>query len=261
MRSNAIRLVMDDEIAELVLNKPEKRNALSTDMWQSIPGMIDEAVQNQTTKVIIIHGGSAGAFAAGADISEFETIYATPEKAVHSSKIIADAIESITKCPKPVLAAIEGACVGGGVSLALAADLRIADQSAKFAITPGKLGLAYSVGDTRRLSETVGLPNAKDMLLTGRLIDSNEALQMGLINRLVPKGSSLSAAHQMAETIGALSQWSTRATKQVFDGLSEGWTNNSPQAQKLFLDGFAGEDFTEGFQAFLEKRPAKFTFS
>jgi enoyl-CoA hydratase/carnithine racemase len=260
MSSPAIRLDVAGEIGELILDKPAKRNALSTDMWQAIPDLIRIAVDNKSVKVIIIHGGSTGAFASGADISEFETIYATPEMAAQSSDTIARAIESVASCAKPVLAAIDGACVGGGVSLALAADLRIASAGAKFAVTPGKLGLVYSVEDTRRLAQAVGVPNAKDILLTGRILECEEAFRMGLVNRLAPKGEALAITLEVAKNIGAISQWSNRATKQMFEGALAGWDNTTPQAKALFLDGFTNEDFVEGIGAFLEKRPANFTF-
>ena len=230
-------------------------------MWAALPALVDAAVADTSVKVIIIHGGTAGAFAAGADISEFETIYATAESAERSGDTIARAIDSLANCAKPVIAAIDGACVGGGVSLALAADLRIAGEGAKFAVTPAKLGLVYPVDDTRRLAEAVGVPNAKDILLTGRLFESEEAFRMGLINRLVPKGDALAVAREVAAGIGAISQWSNRATKQMFEGVEKGWDNNTPEAKALFLDGFANEDFSEGYSAFLQKRPARFTFS
>mgnify|MGYP003651152024 CR=1 FL=1 len=141
MTSPAISLKTNDGIGEIILDKPAKRNALSTDMWAALPALVDAAVADTSVKVIIIHGGTAGAFAAGADISEFETIYATAESAERSGDTIARAIDSLANCAKPVIAAIDGACVGGGVSLALAADLRIAGEGAKFAVTPAKLGL------------------------------------------------------------------------------------------------------------------------
>ena len=260
MTSSSIRLQLNDETAEIILDKPEKRNALSSDMWDAIPALVDQAVAEKAVKVIILHGGTAGAFAAGADISEFEVIYATEETAQASADTITRAVNSLANCPKPVIASIEGACVGGGVSLALATDLRIAAEGSRFAVTPARLGIVYPADDTRRLAEVVGVPNAKDILLTGRLFECEEAFHMGLINRRVPKGDALKAAYEMAEAIGAVSQWSTRAIKEMFEGVSQGWDNATPEANALFLNGFTNEDFKDGHKAFLEKRPAKFTF-
>jgi enoyl-CoA hydratase/carnithine racemase len=256
----SIRLETSPPIAEIILNKPTKRNALSVDMWREIPVLVERAVADPEVKVILIHGGDAGAFAAGADISEFATIYATPEAAAASGGTIAAALDSVEACEKPVIAAIQGACVGGGVSLAMAADFRIAEEGAKFGITPGKLGLVYPAGDTRRLLTAIGPGAAKDLLFTGRIFEANEAKAMGLIDRLAEHGSALEAARTMAVQISAISQWSVRATKTMIAGLQSGWDDRDPKATALFLDGFSNEDFQDGYRAFLEKRSAKFTF-
>ncbi|MFN3607614.1 MAG: enoyl-CoA hydratase/isomerase family protein [Hyphomonas sp.] len=255
-----IRLDIAAPIAEIVLNKPERRNALSVDMWAAIPALVAEANADPEVKIILIHGGTAGAFAAGADISEFETIYATAETAQSSGQRIADALNAIESSEKPVIAAIEGACVGGGVSLAMAADLRVAGSSAKFGVTPGKLGLVYPAGDTRRLLEAIGPGATKDILFTGRIFQAEEAKSLGLIDRLVETGTALAAARAWAGEISAISQWSVRATKSMIRGLQNGWSDETQDAQSLFLDGFSNEDFQEGYRAFLDKRPAKFTY-
>lgn len=255
-----IRLDIAAPFAEIVLNKPERRNALSVDMWAAIPALVAEANADPEVKIILIHGGTAGAFAAGADISEFETIYATAETAQSSGQRIADALNAIENSEKPVIAAIEGACVGGGISLAMAADLRVAGSSAKFGVTPGKLGLVYPAGDTRRLLEAIGPGATKDILFTGRIFQAEEAKTLGLIDRLVETGTALAAARAWAGEISAISQWSVRATKSMIRGLQNGWSDETQDAQSLFLDGFSNEDFQEGYRAFLDKRPAKFTY-
>ncbi|MBY9066947.1 enoyl-CoA hydratase/isomerase family protein [Hyphomonas sp. WL0036] len=258
--SQPIRLDIAAPLAEIVLNKPERRNALSVEMWAAIPALVAQANADPNVKLILIHGGDAGAFAAGADISEFETIYATEESAKASGQRIADALDAIENSAKPVIAAIEGACVGGGVSLAMAADLRVAGAGAKFGVTPGKLGLVYPAGDTRRLLAAIGPGATKDILFTGRIFAAEEAKSLGLIDRLVDAGSALEAARAWASDIAAISQWSVRATKQMIRGLQNGWAEETPEAQSLFLNGFSNEDFQEGYRAFLDKRPARFTY-
>ena len=255
----AIRLEISAPNAEIILNKPEKRNALSIDMWAEIPGFVRAVEADTSVKVLLIHGGDAGAFAAGADISEFESIYATRSAALASGQVIADALSALENCTKPVIAAIDGACVGGGVSLAMSADLRVASAASKFGVTPAKLGIVYPAGDTRRLLAVAGPSRTKDILFTGRIFPAEEAHQMGLIDRLVPDGGALQAARQLADEIGAVSQWSTRAIKQMIKGLQSGWADDSEHATDLFADGFSNADFADGFRAFLEKRPAKFT--
>lgn len=258
--TQSIRLETHAPRAEIILNKPEKRNALSLDMWAAIPDLIAQATENPDVKTILIHGGDAGAFAAGADISEFEVTYATAQSAKASGDTIAAALNAVEACPKPTIAAIEGACVGGGVSLAMACDLRVASEGSKFGVTPGKLGLVYPAGDTRRLLSAIGPGATKDILFTGRIFMAEEAKTMRLIDRLTPKGEALIEARAFAEQISAISQWSTRATKKMIAGLQSGWTDTTPEADDLFVEGFANEDFKDGYKAFLEKRPAKFTF-
>lgn len=255
----SIYLQHDAPIAELVLNKPEKRNALSIDMWAQIPELIKQVETTPDIKVLIIHGGEAGAFAAGADISEFDSIYATPQSASASGQTIAHALAAVEACTKPVLAAIEGACVGGGVSLAMCADIRIAAASAKFGVTPAKLGLVYPAGDTRRLMAAIGPSKTKEVLFTGRIFPAQEAEKMGLVDRIVGVESALASAKQLANEICAVSQWSTRAIKQMIKGLQDGWQDSNEEALALFTDGFNNADFQDGHRAFLEKRAPKFT--
>ncbi len=256
----AIRLDIASPLAEIVLNKPEKRNALSVDMWAAIPGLVDQATANPDVKVLIIHGGDAGAFAAGADISEFEQTYATKDSAKAAGDTIAAALNAVESCPKPTMAAIEGACVGGGVSLAMACDLRVASARSKFGVTPGKLGLVYPAGDTRRLLNAIGLGATKDILFTGRIFLAAEAKDMKLIDRLADDGAALRDARSFASDIAAISQWSTRATKQMIKGLQSGWSDSDVGAAELFLEGFSNQDFQDGYRAFLEKRAPNFTF-
>ena len=256
----SIRLDCAVPLAEIVLNMPEKRNALSLNMWDAIPGLVDQAVADPDTKVLLIHGGDSGAFAAGADISEFEETYASNESAKTAGEKIAIALKALENCPKPTIAAIDGACVGGGVSLAMSCDLRVASARSKFGVTPGKLGLVYPAGDTRRLLEAIGPGATKDILFTGRIFLASEAKDMKLIDRLVDEGSAIEAARAFAMEIAAISQWSARATKKMISGLQSGWSDDDPNAVRLFLEGFSNEDFKDGYKAFLEKRAPKFKF-
>lgn len=248
-----LRLDVRPPVAELVLDRPERKNALSLEMWAGIPGLVAEAAADVRVKVILLHGGRNGTFAAGADISEFGEVYGTPEAARRSGKVIAAALNALEHSEKPVIAAIEGACVGGGVSLAAACDLRMARDGAKFGVTPAKLGLVYPPGDMRRLVALVGTGAAKDLLFTGRLIAADAAQSIGLIDRVVDTGV-LEAGRAYAEEISQSSQWSVRAIKRMIRGLQDGWDEAGPEAEALFVEGFANPDFEEGVSAFLEKR-------
>lgn len=247
-------------VAELVLNNPEKRNAISQAMWQSMPGLVAQANDDAAVTALIIHGGATGAFAAGADISEFETIYATPEAAARSSAHIANGLSAIERSEKPVMAAIEGACVGGGVSIAMACDIRIAGDGAKFGVTPGKLGLCYPVADTRRLIQAVGPSATRDILYTGRIFPAEEAARIGLIDQLVGRDEALHHAREKAQTMAGNSQWSIQATKHIIARLLAGAEDDDAEAGAIYLSAFDEDDFHEGYRAFLEKRAPDFSW-
>lgn len=256
--SQPIALHLEGDCAEIVFNAPARRNAFNMAMWAALPGLIAEAERVDSAKAIILHGGETGHFAAGADISEFETIYATESAARHSAQTIADGLNAIVACTKPVIAAIEGACVGGGVSLALAADIRIASETARFGVTPAKLGLVYPMPDITRLVATVGRSQAKDLLFTGRLIHADKALRIGLVDELTDPATTRHAAREVVTHISANAQSSIRTMKRMIESLGEGEVISPSEGQDLFIKAATGPDFREGYKAFLEKRAPKF---
>jgi len=258
MSRDPVYLEREGCTAHLVLNRPEKRNALNGVMWAAIPGLLAEAAADDGVRVLVLRG-AGGAFAAGADISEFEQVYATPDSAAAYSRSIAEALDALAAFAKPTLAMIDGACVGGGCGLALACDLRFAAQGSKFGITPGKLGLAYTLNDTRRLIDAVGVSAAKDILFTGRILEADEALAMGLIDRLVTREALAEAVEGFAGAVAKTSAQSARVTKQIIARIQAGQASDDAATRELFLKAFQSADFQEGYSAFLEKRAPKFT--
>ena len=241
-------------IAQITLSQPARRNAVNAAMWAGLPHLLREASDART----LILAGEGDHFASGADISEFESLYATPEDSAEISAAISHAMESVAAFPAPTIAMIRGACVGGGAGLALACDLRFADTTAKFAITPAKLGLVYPFADLRRLADTVGLANAKDILLSARLFGADEAKQLGFIHRLTPPEDLENEVMDYAESLVGLSPESLRSTKEMFRLYASGQREETDRTRKLFLDGFSSADFEEGYRAFLEKRKPDF---
>lgn len=244
-------------IGEIIISQPDKRNAISAGMWAGLESAVAQAGKDRGAALIVVRGEGEH-FAAGADISEFERVYKTAETAAAYSKIMLSALSALEASPKPTLAAIRGACVGGGCSIALACDLRFADRSARFGITPAKLGLVYSLDDTRRLVAAVGAANAREILFTGRLFDALEALSLGLVQRCVEIGALDAAATSIAGEIATASADSIAATKKMLRLFADGAANDDAEAMRLLLQSFSSKDFEEGYRAFLDKRPPKF---
>ena len=159
----------------------------------------------------------------------------------------------------PTIAMIRGACVGGGCALALCCDVRFADTTSKFAITPAKLGLVYPFSDVQRLIETVGIPHAKDMLFSARVIQSKAARKMGLINQIFKVDNLKAKTLEYAEGITKLSPQTLKVTKQMFAAYQAGQSGETSQSMGWFLDGFSNDDFKKGYKAFLEKRKPDFS--
>ena len=256
MSENLIFDTVAPAIGRLTLSQPKKRNALNAAMWAALPAAIDAAVATGI-KCLIVRG-DGDHFASGADISEFGTLYATEDSSAKISTDIAAAMDALAKCPVPTLALIRGACVGGGCGLALCCDIRFADNTAKFAITPAKLGLVYPYADVQRLIETVGMSHAKDILFSARLIKAKQARKMGLVNHLCKVDSLESNVSDYAKGLAALSAQSLKITKQMFASYSAGQRGDDAKSAADFLAGFSSDDFKEGYSAFMEKRKPDF---
>lgn len=248
---------LGDGLGELVISQPARRNALNAKMWADIPKVLEKAKIQDGLKVLIV-GGDGDHFASGADISEFETLYATTETSKDISKHIAAGMNALAHFPLPTIAMIRGACIGGGCGLALCCDIRMADISSKFAVTPAKLGLTYPFGDVQRLIEAVGIPNAKDILFSARLIRSGEAKAMGLVNSLHGVDQLQGDVSEYASSIAALSVQSAKITKQFVLAYQAGQRGETSETKASFLAGFGSDDFKEGYQAFLQKRTPNF---
>lgn len=258
MSQPAVYLDQVGPVATLHLNRPEKRNALSMAMWQQVYDLIERADTDPSIKVVVVTG-EGQAFAAGADIDEFKQTFTDKAVAAAVADVTYRSQKRLHRNAKPTIAKIRGACVGGGCGLALCCDLRFADETAKMGITPGKLGLIYTLADTKRLVDAVGPSTAKDILYTGRILNADEAARVGLIDRLVPAADLDKTVADYAAEICAASQFSARGTKQIVQQILDGLDDDTQATRQLFIDAFAGPDFKEGFTAFAEKRKPKFT--
>ena len=241
----------------IVIAQADKRNAISAAMWRDL-GVAVRAAEDDAAARAVVVCGEGGHFAAGADISEFADVYATRESAAAYTGVMLASLASLERLGKPTIAAVSGSCVGGGCSIALACDFRFAARSARFAVTPAKLGLVYSLADTRRLARAAGVRGAKDLLMTGRMIGAEEATAVGLVDRLFADDALAGAAAAFVGDLAALSPLSLRATKTTFALLGEGARDDDARALALMLETFDSADFREGYRAFLDKRAPKF---
>lgn len=257
MSDDAITLERKDTHAILCLNRPDKRNALNLDMWQRMTALLNEAADDPSVRLLVVTG-AGNTFAAGADIEEMEAVFNDPATASAIAEVTYTAQKTLHAFPKPTVAMIRGACVGGGCGIALCCDLRFADTSAKLGITPGKLGLVYSLADTKRLIEAVGSSTAKDILYTGRIIDAVEAKALGLVNRLTEPDALANEVDDFIAMVCGASQFSAQSTKKIVHMILDGASDDTPETRDLFVKAFSGADFKEGFTAFTEKRKPDF---
>lgn len=244
-------------IGEIVLDAPKRRNAVSAAMWKRLTSAVAEAERDLGARLVVVRG-EGGHFAAGADITEFERLYKATKDAERYAEIMHAGLAALERLNKPTLAVVRGACVGGGASIALACDLRFAAPSARFGVTPGKLGLVYSLGDTRRLVAAIGAASAKDLIFTGRLLSGEEAAAIGLADRLYEEEELGEAALAFARLVAETAPSSAQATKEMFRLLKEGAADGDARAKALVIAAYSSADFREGYRAFLEKRRPKF---
>ncbi len=248
-------------VIALVLNRPQRRNALATVHWLALDEALQRAERAATEGVarLLCVEGAAGAFCAGADIDELRQTLSDPHQLLANAAIVQRCQLRLERLSLTTLALIDGACVGGGLGLALACDLRLATPRSQFALSPARLGLVYSVDDTRRLVHTVGMARAKQMLLTGDAIDAATAAQWGLISRCLPATGADAVVETFKQALLATSGSARRGIKQVLAHVGGDPQVSAKQALALFEDAFASVDFVEGAAAFLDKRPARFS--
>jgi enoyl-CoA hydratase/carnithine racemase len=225
-------------------------------MWQALPGLLAGLAADPRVSVLLL-AGVGEAFSAGADIAELLHVYADPERAdaYHATNVAAE--EALAAFPRPTIAAIAGACVGGGCQLAIACDLRLAESGARLGITPAKLGVVYPAVPTARLVRLVGPARAKYLLFSAELVGADRAADLGLVDEVVPNGELAARALALAGTIAARSPQTLGAVKDVIDAVVAG---GDPQAavEPWERKSRYAPDVREGLAAFVERRPPKF---
>lgn len=246
-----IRTTVDGAIGWLVFDHPERRNAITLDMWLSIPDAIARLDQDPTVRAIVMRGEGLQAFVSGADISEFEQSRVGESAAVYQASNDA-AFAAISDTATPTIAMIHGFCVGGGLALALCADLRYCDTVARFAIPAARLGVGYPAAGVAQLQRIVGPAVTKEMLYSAALFDADHALRWGLVNDVVAADELEVRVRGVADLIAQNAPLTQRAVKVAVDG------HRADVVQAAVDACGVSDDYREGVRAFLEKRPPRF---
>ncbi len=244
----------------VTFNNPERHNAVSLEMWEATKHILDAFAADKDIRVVVLTGAGGKAFVSGADISKFESERASLEaQRAYGAKSEA-AYSSIYDFPKPTIAMIRGYCIGGGLGLATCCDLRICSDNSRFAVPAARLGLGYGYIGLKRLVDIVGASFAKEIFYTARQFDTQEALAMGLVNRVVPSADLETYVKSVTDMICANAPLTIKAVKvTVNEILKDESKRNVALTTELVEQCFASRDYNEGRAAFMEKRKPMFT--
>ena len=257
--SETILVEQDGPIATVVFNRPEVRNAISLAMWQEIRAAAERLAKEESVRAIVFRGAGTEAFASGADISEFKEVRRDIATAQAYNRQTEAAYTAIRTCPKPTVAMIYGFCMGGAMAVAMSCDLRFAAAGSRFGIPAARLGIIYGAESVRQLVDLVGPSRAKDILFSARAFDSEEALAMGFVNRVLPPEDLAPFTYDYLKRMAANAPLSVRGAKATIEAILEGLDErHRERLRQLGLEAFESEDYREGTRAFLEKRPPHF---
>jgi enoyl-CoA hydratase/carnithine racemase len=248
-----------DGIGWITINQPEKRNAIALAMWDAIAAAATDFAADDAVRVVVMHGAGGKAFASGADISEFDRVRSDAAAQDAYGRRSAAARLALEGMRKPLIAMIQGFCIGGGYATALMADMRIASNDSRFGIPAAKLGIAYGYESLEKLTALVGPAIAKEILFTGRQLDAAEALAFGLVNRVVAPEALESVVIALAQQIAANAPLSIKASKLAIDQIAGDPSRRDRQVVELANRAcFDSQDYAEGRRAFKEKRAPEF---
>jgi enoyl-CoA hydratase len=243
----------------LTFNQPEKRNAISLSMWQGVVAAANAFAADDSVRVVVMLGAGGKAFAAGADISEFEATRNNAAAEDEYHRIAAGARLALHDMDKPIIAMVQGFCIGGGCATALLADLRIATPDSRFGIPAARLGVAYATESLARLVALVGPSVAKDIMFTSRFLTAAEALQAGLINQVVEPASLEETVAGIAQRIASNAPLTIRHARAAIDMLAgDPRRRDDSTLDAMYRACFDSDDFREGRTAFMAKRPPVF---
>ena len=254
-----VHVVKEPPLGWIVFDHLERRNALTVGMWEAMPGVAASLASDPAIRVVILRGAGETAFVSGADISQFEQLRSGVLGAGAYEELTDRAFRALADLELPVLAMIHGFCIGGGLAVALTADLRIAAEDALLGIPAARLGLGYGMDGIKKLVSLVGPSRAKEVLFTARRFGAADALRMGLLNQVVPKDQLEARLRETALEIAANAPLTLRSVKRVVRALGQDPGHRDVAGAEASIRAcFESEDYREGVRAFLEKRPPRF---
>ena len=243
----------------MVYNNPARRNAVSLEMWQAIGDIIEHFEQDSAIRVVVMRGAGGKAFVSGADISEFDSKRSSAAQMATYGAASARGSRALASLTKPLIACIEGYCIGGGLAAALSADVRFATPDSLFGIPAAKLGLGYGYDGLAKLSRIVGPASARDILLSARFLDAQESLRIGLINFIEARETIVDAVTEYADKVSRNAPLTVKAAKAAIDAWERGGVEEDlDNVRRLVSECFDSEDYREGRRAFAEKRTPQF---
>ena len=249
-----------DGVATVTFNRPERRNAITYEGWQLLSRIAQEVASDDGIRVVVFTGSGELAFSAGADIADFDRFRHDAASAKEYAAAFDGALDTIESIPKPTISLIRGFCIGGGCELSMATDMRIAASGSRFAIPVAKLNILIGYKEMRRLVRLVGPGHANYILMSGRQIGAEEALRIGLADRVVPDDEIAEYVYGLAWEMAPLAPLSQRRHKQIMQIVLEnpGLEHLTLEQEDLPFANFDSADFIEGRRAFLERRPPRF---
>src|SRR5437868_9271513 len=251
---------VSEGVGVITFNNPAKRNAMSLDMWEGLGSALTALRDDPNVRVVILTGAGDKAFVSGADISQFEKTRHNAEASEEYSRRSAAQRALLADYPKPTIACIRGFCLGGGMQVAMLADIRIAAENSQFGIPAAKLGIAYGYDGLKHLVSLVGPSWARLLMYTGMRIGSSEALRIGLVDRVIPDAQLWSATSEIARTISGNAPLAIQAAKiTIAQVLKDPDARDMNAIKAIGVACMDSEDFREGRRAFMEKRKPRFT--
>jgi len=248
----------DGGVARVLIDRPERRNALTQRMWATLAEVVLELQSRPNIRLIIFGSTTPGIFSAGADVTEYREHAEDLQWSAASQKVVAAALETLSACSCPTIAAIDGPCFGGGAGISVACDFRIATVESSFAITPAKLGMVYPYTATVSLVNLVGARHAKRILFTGETFTAQTAYEMGFLDRVVPQDDFVAQLDDFIAPLLSTSGTSVRLMKQAITWITDGDRTVSPRTDALVEEALQSPDYQEGIMSFLERRAPRF---